>query len=71
MQAIRSDVEKLLRHGGRPHMGPGSLAGTTWGSARTVSRALLPKNRNVDQYADPDVGELIKPQALPRRPMIE
>ncbi len=24
MQAIRSDLEKLLRHGGRPHMGPGS-----------------------------------------------
>src|SRR6202035_146632 len=23
MQAIRSDLEKLLRHGGRPHMGPG------------------------------------------------
>ena len=22
MQAIRSDLEKLLRHGGRPHMGP-------------------------------------------------
>src|ERR1700704_6063068 len=35
MQAIRSDHQKLLRHGGRPHMGPGSalaplrLAGTT------------------------------------------
>ena len=25
MQAIRSDPEKLLRHGGRPHMGPGVL----------------------------------------------
>src|SRR4030088_2264782 len=24
MQAIRSDHQKLLRHGGRPHMGPGS-----------------------------------------------
>src|SRR5437868_13340157 len=24
MQAIRSDLKKLLRHGGRPHMGPGS-----------------------------------------------
>src|SRR5438445_13782574 len=24
MQAIRSDPEKLLRHGGRPHMGPGA-----------------------------------------------
>src|SRR3979490_1969437 len=23
MQAIRSDQKKLLRHGGRPHMGPG------------------------------------------------
>jgi len=24
MQAIRSDQKKLLWHGGRPHMGPGS-----------------------------------------------
>ena len=24
MQAIRSDHQKLLRHGGRPHMDPGS-----------------------------------------------
>jgi hypothetical protein len=23
MLAIRSDLKKLLRHGGRPHMGPG------------------------------------------------
>jgi hypothetical protein len=23
MQAIRSNLKKLLRHGGRPHMGPG------------------------------------------------
>src|ERR1700726_2848915 len=39
MQAIRSDLEKLLRHGGRPHMGPGFrrddigaslMTGTAW-----------------------------------------
>src|SRR5271154_2148199 len=29
MQAIRSDLTKLLCHGGRPHMGPGAEAGTT------------------------------------------
>src|SRR5258706_6315693 len=32
MQAIRSDLKKLLWHGGRPHMGPGS------GSLRSLGR---------------------------------
>src|SRR6266481_487063 len=31
MQAIRSDPEKLLWHGGRPHMGPGVRRDDSWG----------------------------------------
>src|ERR1700736_3472633 len=41
----RSDqtIEKLLRHGGRPHMGPGSEAGTTTKTPRAKDNPMLDK----------------------------
>ena len=43
MQAIRSDPEKLLWHGGRPHMGPGSRS--LWTTLR-VARGSLGRDDN-------------------------
>ena len=42
-QAIRSNLTKLLCHGGRPHMGPGSEAGTTSRYAFAFSRRTAPE----------------------------
>src|ERR1700688_1918063 len=41
MQAIRSDLEKLLRHGGRPHMGPGSRPGRRESDACGLTSRLV------------------------------
>ena len=45
MQAIRSDHQKLLRHGGRPHMGPGSRPGRRQAVAK--SRRLTTSGRRL------------------------
>jgi len=49
MQAIRSDLEKLLRHGGRPHMGPGSRPGRrrcVWSDFKQPIPSLRAKRSN-------------------------
>src|ERR1700722_13811716 len=40
MQAIRSNLEKLLRHGGRPHMGPGVRRDDSRGKRRSPGRRV-------------------------------
>src|ERR1700716_3320440 len=53
MQAIRSDPEKLLWHGGRPHMGPGARAKSAWPGRRQIFDRS-PLNR---QHVVVDLGD--------------
>src|SRR6478736_5398319 len=57
MHAIRSDPQKLLRHGGRPHMGPGSRPGHE-------SYFLTQITRTTDAFASGDPPLTLTPFAL-------
>src|SRR3979411_59451 len=56
MQAIRSDQKKLLRHGGRPHMGPGVRRDDAEGD-------VLIKPRS----ARAEAARWLHPRSVPRR----
>src|SRR5437016_11523734 len=60
MQAIRSDPEKLLRHGGRPHMPPTVIGMEACGAAHYWARELRKLGHEVKLMAPQHVKAYVK-----------